>query len=605
MDLQSIEAQAQEFGERVRAAREKKGMSRAELAELAGISRPYLWQLEDGRSRPSLDYTMRIARALGVTVAQLIGEQGQEPRPVAVRVQRDVPDAGRQDGALKFFWRSLRERAIATQKAYHYDRRNFAPAGESRAILDQLDKIFCSGEIQDSCAMLAIEAVKQENAARMKGDRPDEEKLKRAVEAWEDAETLAMREEQPVRREIQEEAVIAVKWSLGNALNLQYRYDLVLERLEYVRALIDDESSGLSTEDIAGLYTTLGWCNYYLASFHQAMARFQEAEQKWKEVSGERSHIDRCKGLTITYRGLGSTYQRMDDFQRAEQMFRKMLEAAEHLASAGKDNAMHLVWGKFRIGSFYIYTGDWPRSEEYLTQADELWAHLDKEGKIDYGLKIVKTMILNNQASLLTRKGGHDRMAMEKLEESLNIGEEIGDIRAAAFSHWFLARLYVMMKEWDKALLHLDLSELRFREMSIQRYVWNVQIYKARVYCAKDLKEAAESLIKRTDISRMESRSHRAQVLATQAFVYAQNQKWEEAEKTFEESILQLEILPYEATKARLDYAEILVEMEKFDQAHQQLTVARQVAGDLGAKRLLKRAGELLQEISTKQTGKE
>jgi tetratricopeptide (TPR) repeat protein len=99
----------------------------------------------------------------------------------------------------------------------------------------------------------------------------------------------------------------------------------------------------------------------------------------------------------------------------------------------------------------------------------------------------------------------------------------------------------------------------------------------------------------------MESLSQQALVLATKAFVYARSQKWEEATEAFEKSIPQLEILPYEATTARLDYVEMLVAKGELDRAPKQLDLARQVADDLGARGLLKRAERLLQEISAKQ----
>jgi len=602
MALQSTETQAQGFGERVKRAREEKRMSRADLAERAGISRPYLWQLEDGRSRPSLDYAVRIAHALGVSVTQLIGEERLEPRPAAVRVREGIPETRRMDGALKFFWTFLCARAVAIQKAYRYDKRNFPLNGEYRIILDYFDKVLRSGEIEDDCIAQAIEAVKQESAARMSGDRfdeeKDEEKLEQVIEAWRDAERLAGRGERT-------EAIVAVKWSLGNALNVQYQYDQALKRLEYVHALIGDESSELSIEDIAGLYTTLGWVSYYVAHFHQAANYFQDAERKWKMVSGERSSATRYEGLAATYRGLGSTYQRIDEFELAEQAFEEMLEVAADLANTKNGNKIHFAWAQFRAGSFYKHAGDWRRSDEYLTQADRLWAELEKEGKIDYGLQLLKTMILNNCADLLVRKGVDYAKAREYLEKSLRIGKEVRDKRAMAYSHWFLAALYMSKGEWDKALLHLDLSEQQFLGMKIWRYVWSARVSKARVYCELGLGKAAESLIEQVATSQMESPSQRALILATRAFVHARNQQWDKAREDFEKSISDLRILPYETIVARLDYAEMLVEVEQFDQAHEELDLAQQAADGLGAKGLLKRVKtieKVLQEIPAKQT---
>ena len=58
-------------GKLVREMREKMGLSGRDLAEITGISRPYLWQIEDGRSTPSLTYARKIAAVLGVDIESL------------------------------------------------------------------------------------------------------------------------------------------------------------------------------------------------------------------------------------------------------------------------------------------------------------------------------------------------------------------------------------------------------------------------------------------------------------------------------------------------------------------------------------------------------
>ena len=48
-------------------------MSRAELADLAGITRQYIRQLEAGLSDPTVGTLQKIAKALGVPVTELLG----------------------------------------------------------------------------------------------------------------------------------------------------------------------------------------------------------------------------------------------------------------------------------------------------------------------------------------------------------------------------------------------------------------------------------------------------------------------------------------------------------------------------------------------------
>jgi transcriptional regulator with XRE-family HTH domain len=64
---------AEEFGDRLRREREKAGMSLAQLAAASGISKPYLVRLENEPSNPSLELLARLAEALDITVADLLG----------------------------------------------------------------------------------------------------------------------------------------------------------------------------------------------------------------------------------------------------------------------------------------------------------------------------------------------------------------------------------------------------------------------------------------------------------------------------------------------------------------------------------------------------
>jgi putative transcriptional regulator len=53
--------------------REGKGMTQAQLAEKAGITREYITMLESGaKANPSLDVAVRLAKALGVSIANLV-----------------------------------------------------------------------------------------------------------------------------------------------------------------------------------------------------------------------------------------------------------------------------------------------------------------------------------------------------------------------------------------------------------------------------------------------------------------------------------------------------------------------------------------------------
>jgi transcriptional regulator with XRE-family HTH domain len=60
------------FGQRLRELRLARGMSQAELAGQAEVTTNYVSRLEGGGAAPGIDLVARLARALGVAVADLL-----------------------------------------------------------------------------------------------------------------------------------------------------------------------------------------------------------------------------------------------------------------------------------------------------------------------------------------------------------------------------------------------------------------------------------------------------------------------------------------------------------------------------------------------------
>ncbi len=65
-----------DVGTFIREQREKSAMSLRKLADQAGISNPYLSQIERGLRRPSADILKSIARALSISVETLYERAG-------------------------------------------------------------------------------------------------------------------------------------------------------------------------------------------------------------------------------------------------------------------------------------------------------------------------------------------------------------------------------------------------------------------------------------------------------------------------------------------------------------------------------------------------
>ena len=60
---------------RIKEIRESKGLQQKELAELVGLSAPYLHDLENNRRGAKPETLERIANGLGVSVTELTGKE--------------------------------------------------------------------------------------------------------------------------------------------------------------------------------------------------------------------------------------------------------------------------------------------------------------------------------------------------------------------------------------------------------------------------------------------------------------------------------------------------------------------------------------------------
>src|SRR6476620_6310249 len=67
--------QGRHFGNRLREARLSAGLSQSELEELSGIPKARLSRYENGHVEPSIQTLNRLARALNVSEASLLGDQ--------------------------------------------------------------------------------------------------------------------------------------------------------------------------------------------------------------------------------------------------------------------------------------------------------------------------------------------------------------------------------------------------------------------------------------------------------------------------------------------------------------------------------------------------
>lgn len=72
---------ADQLAANLRALRKARGMrSQDELAQASGVPRPTIGVLENGRGNPTLEVLLKLAAALDVSIAELVGEQRDAPK---------------------------------------------------------------------------------------------------------------------------------------------------------------------------------------------------------------------------------------------------------------------------------------------------------------------------------------------------------------------------------------------------------------------------------------------------------------------------------------------------------------------------------------------
>jgi transcriptional regulator with XRE-family HTH domain len=78
-----MEKLAVQIGLQMRAARKSKGMTQSEVSQKASLDQAYISRLENGTAEGSAAQILRIARAIGVPIAQLYDDQDEMAKKVA------------------------------------------------------------------------------------------------------------------------------------------------------------------------------------------------------------------------------------------------------------------------------------------------------------------------------------------------------------------------------------------------------------------------------------------------------------------------------------------------------------------------------------------
>ena len=113
-----LESRLRDLGEFIRDQRRNARLSLRKLSELAGISNPYLSQIERGLRHPSADILQQIAKALSLSVEALYVRAGfldptSEPTSLVEQIRRDPWLDDDQKRALIHIYESFRAGRVA------------------------------------------------------------------------------------------------------------------------------------------------------------------------------------------------------------------------------------------------------------------------------------------------------------------------------------------------------------------------------------------------------------------------------------------------------------------------------------------------------------
>lgn len=117
----AVEARLRELGEFIRDQRHRDRLSLRKLSELAGISNPYLSQIERGLRKPSAEILQGIAKGLRISAETLyvragILENGPES-DLEAAIRADPSITERQQQSLIEVYRSFREQTASEAAA--------------------------------------------------------------------------------------------------------------------------------------------------------------------------------------------------------------------------------------------------------------------------------------------------------------------------------------------------------------------------------------------------------------------------------------------------------------------------------------------------------
>ena len=277
----------------------------------------------------------------------------------------------------------------------------------------------------------------------------------------------------------------------------------------FARALVLAEQLG-NRANIEGLYISIGIVHSALADYARALDYYDRALTIAEEIGDK-------FGFAASLDNIGTVYWNLADYPRALDYFSRALAIAEEIG-AKTLIANHLG----NTGIVHKDSGDYASALEYLQRAlqiSEETGDRSQTGHWMHGIACARRKLGHLEAAhqgfldtlhhrrdvlhtnegvaetllelgVLLREQGHDEAALARMNEALNLSEQLGEKKYTAQAHKEIADVHAALGETAKAFDHFKRYHALDKEVFSEESQKRIEIFHIRAAVADKEREA-------------------------------------------------------------------------------------------------------------------
>lgn len=192
-----------------------------------------------------------------------------------------------------------------------------------------------------------------------------------------------------------------------------------------------------------------------LGELNSTKGEFREAKKALREALSIAKELNDTTLEAASHTGLGIIYTNQDKPDLAVTQFQKAIKALED------ENALELARVKINLGTVQAMTGDYLDATSNFEDAIELCSQTGDIRQQAYALSgAAHVYLLDNEPDI----------AIEYLDEALNIFEELGERYKIATVHLDLGRLHLLKREYNQMRKDFDHALSLLKELKLPFY---------------------------------------------------------------------------------------------------------------------------------------